>query len=230
MLKQKTNTIITWFESKEEELGILDSLESNGYDCISCRNKKHFHEITGAFTNSVRLIIIDLSLQEDDAISVCSELKKSLNINNYPFVIIVSDKNDEYIQVSALDSGADDYIIKPIKPRLLLKRIEAIFSRRNASVEAMKSLTTNFFIDPEKYLVLFDSKTYKLPKREFELINLLYRDTNRIFLRKEIAIALWRDEKISFKRNIDVHILNIRKILGDDIIISVKGIGYGLNI
>jgi len=228
---QNTNTIVTWFQDKEEEQEIVDALQENGYDCISCSNKKHFLEITGVLAKPVCLIIIDLSLEEDDAISICSEIKNKANKADHPFIIMVSNTKEEYVQITALDLGADDYIIKPIKPRLLLKRMEAILSRKNAAAIESTDVKKGFFIDPEKYRVVIDGKSYKLPRKEFEILKLLYnKGHKKIFTRHDIAVAAWGDETISRTRSIDVHILNIRKILGDDIITSVKGIGYSLNI
>jgi two-component system alkaline phosphatase synthesis response regulator PhoP len=228
---QNTNTIVTWFQDKEEEQEIVDALQENGYDCISCSNKKHFLEITGVLAKPVCLIIIDLSLEEDDAISICNEIKNKTNKADHPFIIMVSNTKEEYVQITALDLGVDDYIIKPTKPRLLLKRMEAILSRKNAAAIESTDVKEGFFIDPEKYRVVIDGKSYKLPKKEFEIIKLLYnKGRKKIFSRNEIAVAIWEDETILRKRTIDVHIFNIRKILGDDIITSGKGVGYSLNI
>jgi two-component system alkaline phosphatase synthesis response regulator PhoP len=144
---------------------------------------------------------------------------------------MVSNTKEEYVQITALDLGVDDYIIKPTKPRLLLKRMEAILSRKNAAAIESTDVKEGFFIDPEKYRVVIDGKSYKLPKKEFEIIKLLYnKGRKKIFSRNEIAVAIWEDETILRKRTIDVHIFNIRKILGDDIITSGKGVGYSLNI
>ncbi len=223
-----THTIVNWFEDKGEEQKLTEYLHKYGYKCVSCRDKKHFDELIETSSHSISLVVIDLGIKETDAILACNEIKSKKNIET-PFVVIISDKTEEFIQVTALDLGADDYIIKPIKPQLFLKRIEAIISRKNSNTKKKTSTGKGFFIDKERHLVLIDNIGYDLPKKEFELLNLFYSVPNKIFTREEIAIILWKDEKIARQRTIDVHIRNIRKILGKDFIKTVKGYGYGLN-
>jgi two-component system alkaline phosphatase synthesis response regulator PhoP len=132
-------------------------------------------------------------------------------------------------QVTALDLGADDYILKPVKPQLFLKRAEAILSRKRTDAPHKNGNASGLTIDKERYVVMVDNSSYELPRKEFELINLFYSVPNKIFTREEIAIALWKEEKIAKQRTIDVHIRNIRRILGKNLIKTVKGFGYGLN-
>ncbi len=222
------HTIVSWFEDKNEEQKLTEYLQKHGYKCISCLDKGHFDKLIETSSDSISLVVIDLDVKETDAILACNEIKSN-NQKTTPFVIIVGDKTEEYTQTTALDLGADDYIIKPIKLQLFLKRIEAIISRKNLSTEKKTSKGEGFFIDNERHLVLIDNIGYDLPKKEFELLNLFYSVPNKIFTREEIAIVLWKDEKIAKQRTIDVHIRNIRKILGKDLIKTVKGFGYGLN-
>jgi two-component system alkaline phosphatase synthesis response regulator PhoP len=223
------HTILTWFESKEEEQKIVEYLQKHKYHCISCNDKKGFDSLLDASLNAISLVIIDLDVKETDAILACNEVKSRKDTTNHPFVVIVSNKAEEFTQVTALDLGADDYIMKPLKPQLFLKRIEAILSRKLVPSENGHHHKEGFFIDKERHLIIIDSDSFELPKKEFELLNLFYSVPNKIFSREEIAVVLWNEEKIARQRTIDVHIRNIRKVLGHDLIKTVKGFGYGLN-
>jgi two-component system alkaline phosphatase synthesis response regulator PhoP len=209
----------------------MDYLQKHKFRCISCRSKANFDELLDTTLNTISLVIIDLDIKETDAILVCNEVKNRKDVTSHPFVVIVSDKTEEFTQVTALDLGADDYIIKPLKPQLFLKRIEAILSRTltHGHSEKNKHNGEGFFIDLERHVIVIDGETFELPKKEFELMHLFYSVPNKIFSREEIAVVLWNEEKIARQRTIDVHIRNIRKILGRDLIKTVKGFGYGLN-
>jgi len=223
------HTILSWFENKEEEHKLIEFLQKHKYRCISCKDKKNFDELLDTSLHSISLVIIDLDIKETDAILACNEVKNRKDITNHPFVIIVSDKAEEFTQVTALDLGADDYIIKPLKPQLFLKRIEAILSRKLVHNNKSHNLQGSFFIDLERHQIIIDNESFELPKKEFQLLNLFFSVPNKIFSREEIAITLWNEEKIARQRTIDVHIRNIRKILGRDLIKTIKGFGYGLN-
>jgi two-component system alkaline phosphatase synthesis response regulator PhoP len=205
----------------------MNYLQEHGFRCISCVDKGNFDELINNPLHTISMVIIDLDLKETDAILACNEIKNRKNMNN-PFVVIVSSKDEEYTQVTALDLGADDYILKPVKPALFLKRITALSRRKNHLNEHSHN-GSGFFIDVEKHLVVIDEDSYELPKKEFELLNLFYSVPNKIFSREEIAVLLWKEESIARQRTIDVHIRNIRKALGRDLIKTVKGFGYGLN-
>lgn len=222
------HTIVTWFGEKPDEAKLAEYLHKNGYHHISCDNKKQFDEILENPAKVPSVVILDLNIKEVDAILTCNEIKNHYNANT-PFVIIVGDKAEEYTHVTALDLGADDYIVKPFKPQLFLKRIEALTWRKNMNGARSGGPREGFFIDAERHLVLLDNSSYELPKKEFELLNLFYSVPNKIFTREEIAVLLWKEESIARQRTIDVHIRNIRKILGRDLIKTVKGFGYGLN-
>ncbi|MEO8761168.1 MAG: response regulator transcription factor [Bacteroidia bacterium] len=223
------HTILSWFENKEEEEKLAEYLQRNAYHYICCKNKKNFDELLNSSLQTISLVIIDLDIKETDAILACNEIKNRKNVTTTPFVVIVSDKTEEFTQITALDMGADDYIIKPIKPALFLKRIQAILSRKFAKINRENSINELFFIDVERHQVLINNISYDLPKKEFDLLNLFYSVPNKIFSREEIAIIIWNEKKIARQRTIDVHIRNIRKILGKDLIKTLKGFGYGFN-
>lgn len=217
-------SVILWFEDKSEEQLLADLLLKQRFHIISCNSRRQLDELLP----EAGLLIIDLNLKEADAILVCHELKQQSNIRA-PFIIIVGDKTEDYTHVTALDLGADDYIAKPLKPQLILKRIEALNRRKNGGTQLEKQNGSGLYIDAERHLVIINSDEFELPKKEFDLLNLFYSVPNKIFTRQEIAVILWKEESVARQRTIDVHIRNIRKTLGRDLIKTVKGFGYGLN-
>ncbi|HXB39666.1 MAG TPA: response regulator transcription factor [Bacteroidia bacterium] len=219
-----SNSIVVWFEDRNEERLLTEYLQKNGFSCAACHDRKQFDELI--HTSSI--LVIDLNLKETDAILLCHEIKQKKEANT-PFIIIIGDKLEDYTHVTALDLGADDYVMKPVKLQLFLKRIEALCRRKNIGLEKNNGHETGFNIDMERHVVLIDSNEFDLPKKEFDLLNLFFSVPNKIFTREEIAILLWKDESIARQRTIDVHIRNIRKILGKELIKTVKGFGYGLN-
>ena len=223
-----SNTIVSWFEDHTEEQKLVSYLSKHGYKFTSCHDKKQLDDTLEGAGHKPVVVIIDLNIKETDAILACNEIKSRAGLN-IPFVIIVGDKAEEFTHVTALDLGADDYIVKPFKPQLFLKRIEALTWRIRLLAKSKLIQQEGFRIDSERHLILIDENSFELPKKEFELLNLFYSVPNKIFSREEIAVTLWKEEKIAKQRTIDVHIRNIRRILGKDLIKTVKGFGYGLN-
>jgi len=223
-----SNTVITWFEDKDEEEKLCDYLQNHDFNCIRCEGKKHFDELAESVVFPNSILVIDLEIKETDAILACNEIKNKNRINT-PFVIIIGHKPEEYTHVTALDLGADDYIVKPYLLQLFLKRIQALSRRKNMGLEKRNDNGSDFYIDSERHVVVMNETTFELPKKEFELLKLFYSVPNKIFTREEIAVLLWKEESIARQRTIDVHIRNIRKTLGKDLIKTVKGFGYGLN-
>jgi two-component system alkaline phosphatase synthesis response regulator PhoP len=143
-------------------------------------------------------------------------------------VVVCSTKSDDFILVSSLNSGADNFITLPVNPVVFEMKIKALLKR----IEKVKIETENehFVIDREHFRVIFNKKTYYFPKLEFDMLELLHSDPNKVFTKQEIARILWGDETVSDKRTIDIHIRNIRRELGNNCIKTYRGIGYGLNI
>src|ERR1700739_1108808 len=142
------HTILFWFENKEEEHKLIEFFQKHNYNCVSYRDKKNFDELLlDTSLQAVSLVIIDLNIKETNAITVCNEIKNRKNITDHPFVIIVSDKAEELTQVTALDLGADDYILRPLKLQLFLKRIETILSRKLIHQHKNNNPQEGLFID-----------------------------------------------------------------------------------
>lgn len=198
-------------------------LRRHGYSCSMAGSRAQFEQLL----SKAGIVVIDLSLKETDAILLSNEVKL-MKEGRSPFVVIVGDKTEDYTEVTALDLGADDYIIKPIKAQLFIKRLE-VLCRRSIFYTHGQDADGSLFIDHEKHLVWVNRKSYTLPKKEFELLGLFNSAPNKIFARQEIAVRIWGEESIAKQRTIDVHIRNIRKLIRKDLIKTVKGLGYGLN-
>lgn len=174
---------------------------------------------------TIDILIIDLELDNTDAITVIKEIKL-LNPKNQPYIIVCSSKSDDFIEISAFNSGADDFIDLPVNATVFESKIKALIKRLDPDVQ--KTETGFFHIDEEKYKIIVGDKAHSLPRLEFRLVSLLFSNPNKIFSKDEIASEIWRNKDISSRRTIDIHIRNIRRALGDDIIKTYRGLGYCL--
>jgi two-component system alkaline phosphatase synthesis response regulator PhoP len=139
----------------------------------------------------------------------------------------LTSRSEDYSQIAAFDTGGDDYISKPIKPRLLIKRIEAIFRRVNKMEEPnQNSFNEDLYIDRDKFLVSIKGDEMYIPKKEFELLELLMSKPGKVFKRDQILSIVWGNDTIVGERTIDVHIRKLREKLGDAYIRTIKGVGY----
>jgi two-component system alkaline phosphatase synthesis response regulator PhoP len=172
------------------------------------------------------LIILDVMMPGMDGIAACEEIKQIPALKN-SLVVFLTARAEEYSQIAGLDAGADDYIAKPIKPKLLISRVKAILRRYRGEQSHTETLALNdFIIDSERYLVIKGGVEITLPKKEFELLRLLASKPNKVFTRDEIFSRVWGDNVIVGDRTIDVHVRKIREKIGIDNIRTVKGVGY----
>lgn len=178
-------------------------------------------------SDSPQIVIMDLELDNTDAITVIKELK-SLSLSQNPFVIVCSNKVDDFIEISALNSGADEFIELPVNHLIFESKLKAL-CKRIKDGETIH-IREGFFIDHEQYKVYVGQHAHTLPRLEFKLLNLLFSQPNKIFSKDEIASQIWNNKDISAKRTIDIHIRNIRKELGEDIIKTYRGLGYCLKL
>jgi two-component system alkaline phosphatase synthesis response regulator PhoP len=173
------------------------------------------------------LILLDVMMPQLDGIEVCERIKAD-PINQDILICFLTARNEDYSQIAGLDAGADDYIAKPIKTKVLLSRIHAMLrrSQHNKPAEPAKPL---FHINREKYLLEKDGQEIQLPRKEFELLALLASRPNFVFKREQILEKVWGTEIIVGDRTIDVHIRKIREKIGEQYISTIKGIGYKFN-
>ncbi|PCJ26784.1 MAG: DNA-binding response regulator [Flavobacteriales bacterium] len=212
----------------DDELDILEFLDYNltkeGFNVSICSNGKDAIEV--AKKEIPDLIILDVMMPEMDGIETCHELRETEGLENV-LIAFLSARGEDYSQVAGFDAGADDYITKPIKPRLLVSRVKAILRRRYAPEDILVSEQTGSIrIDREKYLVYKEDQEYSLPKKEYELLALLLSKPGKVFTRDVILERIWGGEVIVGDRTIDVHIRKLREKFGDNCIKTIKGVGY----
>lgn len=170
------------------------------------------------------LIILDVMMPGMDGIEVCETIRATPGLEQV-LVCFLTARNEDYSQIAGLDAGADDYISKPIKPRLLISRIKALL-RRKETASAKPAVTSDLVIDREKYLIYKEGNAVHLPKKEFELLALLASRPDVVFERDYILEKVWGTDIVVGDRTIDVHIRKLREKIGDSYIQTVKGIGY----
>lgn len=174
------------------------------------------------------LILMDIMMPKMDGIEACRSIRANPDCADM-FVVFLTARAEEYSEIAGFDAGADDYISKPIKPRALLSRINAILRRKKNVEEEVKDkklIIADLIIDRESYLVFQNQTEINLPKKEFELLYLLASRPGKVFSRENILEQVWEESVIVSDRTIDVHIRKLREKLGDNYIKTVKGVGY----
>jgi len=200
------------------------NLKKEGYDVSTTTNGREAIELAKKIKPD--LIILDVMMPEMDGIETCHEIRAIDDLKN-TLITFLSARGEDYSQVAGFDAGADDYITKPIKPRLLVSRVKAILRRKSGEDEAIAvEQEGDIKIDREKYLVYKEGKEFSFPKKEFELLALLVSKPGKVFTREVILESVWGGEVIVGDRTIDVHIRKLREKLGDNYIKTIKGVGY----
>ncbi|MBU1368478.1 MAG: response regulator transcription factor [Bacteroidetes bacterium] len=195
--------------------GFKVSTASNGADAVKMAIEELPH-----------LIVLDVMMPEMDGIATCEEIKQIPALKN-SLIIFLTARGEDYSQIAGFDAGADDYVTKPIKPKLLISRIKALLRRVQEDTSASNTLSIkDFVIDSERFLVINKGVEIVLPKKEFELLRLFASKPNKVFTRDEIFSKIWGDDVIVGDRTIDVHVRKIREKIGIENIRTVKGVGY----
>ncbi len=216
----------------DDEPDILEFMEYNlkkeNYEVFKSTNGRE--AISMAKEKLPDLIILDIMMPEMDGIETCRVLRELPEFKN-TMIAFLTARNEDYSQVAGFDVGADDYITKPIKPRVLISRINALFRRyqsNGSSSEDNHQVMTlgDLQIDREQYLVFMKGEKVELPKKEFELLALLATKPGKVFTRDEILERVWGSDVVVGDRTIDVHIRKLREKLGEELIKTVKGVGY----
>ena len=215
----------------DDEPDILEFMEYNlkkeGYKIVTGKNGAEAVEI--AKKEIPDLIILDIMMPQMDGIEACRMIRTNPVLKN-KLVAFLTARNEDYSQIAGFDVGADDYISKPIKPRVMISRIRALLRRLNGNSVEENTKIGNLTIDREKYLVYKDNESLVFPRKEFELLALLTSKPGKVFTREDILGRVWGTDIVVGDRTIDVHIRKIREKLGDDSIKTVKGIGYKFDI
>lgn len=215
----------------DDETDILEFLKYNlvreGYQVFVATNGKEGLQIAQKVKPD--LIVLDIMMPEMDGVETCQQIRAIPELNQ-TIITFLTARNEDYSQIAALDVGGDDYITKPIKPKVFISRIKALL-RRSERVSAHADeeeiiAIGDLLIDKNKFVVYRNNKTLELAKKEFELLNLLASRPGRVFTRDEIFARIWGSDIIVGNRTIDVHIRKLREKIGEEYVKTVKGIGY----
>ncbi|MEM7552189.1 MAG: response regulator transcription factor [Bacteroidota bacterium] len=172
------------------------------------------------------LVLLDIMMPGQDGVETCRQIREIPEMND-AYIIFLTARAEEYSEVAAFDAGADDYIIKPIKPRALLSRLSALFRRENKKDKNVSKIEIdNLQIDRTSFTVTTNGETISLPKKEFELLYFLAKNPDKVFSREELLKNIWGTDVYVLARTVDVHIRKVREKIGEDFIKTVKGVGY----
>lgn len=215
----------------DDETDILEFIQYNlkkeGYEVHLAHNGQE--AITVGKKVQPDLILLDVMMPVMDGIEACKQMKADSAFDQ-TFIVFLTARAEEYSEIAGFSAGADDYIAKPIKPRVLLSRISAILRRKVKDVSEPKLTVGDLIIDRETFLVYRGDQKIQLARKEFELLFLLAGKPGKVFTREYILEKVWGDEVLVVDRTIDVHIRKLREKLGDEYIGTVKGVGYKFEI
>lgn len=214
----------------DDELDILEFLSYNlikeGYEVTTATNG--LEALKKAKADKPDLILLDVMMPEMDGIEACEKIKKVDSLKDV-LIVFLSARIEEFSQLAGYEAGADDYITKPIKPKVLMSKIKALLRLKSSEEEELLIELKDMTINRETYKVTYLNEEFVLPKKEFELIALLASNTEKVFKREEIMKKVWGNEVIVGDRTIDVHVRKLREKFGNDRLTTVKGIGYKYN-
>ncbi len=214
--------ILEFISYNLEKEGFKVYTAQNGADAIKVAEKKLPH-----------LIILDVMMPEMDGIAACEEIRKIPALQGTVIAFLTA-RGEDYSQIAGFEAGADDYITKPIRPKVLVSRVKALLKRTGSGTTATSAPAENtntveigdIVIDKERYLIKKNEEEMVLPRKEFELLSLLVSKPGKVFTREEIYYSVWGDNVVVGDRTIDVHIRKLREKIGNDHIKTLKGIGY----
>jgi two-component system alkaline phosphatase synthesis response regulator PhoP len=223
------NAKILLVDDEEDILALLKyNLEKEGFTVDTALNGKE--GITKAKEMQPDLVVLDVMMPVMDGMEACVEMREIPSLKDI-FIVFLTARGEDYSQIAGYDSGADDYITKPIKPRVLVSKIKALLRRKGSIDENVTDEHSDIIsIDKEKYLVTCRGENLTLPKKEFELLSLLLSTPGKVFTRETILSSVWGQEIVVGDRTIDVHIRKLREKIGDDLIKTVKGVGYKMDL
>jgi two-component system alkaline phosphatase synthesis response regulator PhoP len=212
----------------DDEQDLIDllkyNLEKEGFEVFEAHNGRE--AVKKAKEIQPALILMDVMMPEMDGMEACREIREIPECN-HTVIAFLTARNEDYSQLAGFDSGGDDYIAKPIKPRILISKVKAWLKRTEAAPMRPEVLSNGgIVIDKEKYLVTKGTEIFQLPKKEFELLALLVSAPGRVFTRDYILNFVWGNDVIVGDRTIDVHIRKLREKLGDELFKTIKGVGY----
>ncbi len=218
---------ILLIDDEHDILEILSyNLEKEGYSVYTADNGNE--GIEKAREIKPDLILLDVMMPEKDGIETCQDLRKLPELQN-TLIVFLSARGEEFSQLAGYQAGANDYVVKVIKPKVLISKINALLQLSTKAEEVHKVIEIgDLVIDKDNFRVTQKGRVFLLPKKEFDLLYLLASNTQKVFKREEILEKVWGNDVIVGERTIDVHIRRLREKLGDASIQTLKGIGYKL--
>ena len=221
----KQNYKVLVVDDEPDILEILQyNLEKEGYTVRVAGNGKKGVEEAKAFLPD--LILLDIMMPEQDGVETCRQLREIPEVQN-SYIIFLTARTEEYSEIAAFDVGADDYIVKPIKPRALMSRLSALFRRESKKKKSSSKINVgDLVIDRTSYTVNVGEQQVILPKKEFELLYFLAQNPQKVFSRDDLLQNIWGSDVYVLARTVDVHIRKVREKIGDGYITTVKGVGY----
>ena len=223
---KKSDITILCVDDEPDILEILKyNLSSEGYNVLTANDG--LSAISKAKEIIPNLIIIDIMMPNMDGIEACEKLRADQKFND-TIIMFLTARGEDYSHVAAYEAGADDYVTKPVKPKVLVSKVKGLLRRLKKVIENNINYIEfeNIKIDREKYKVYISDKTLNLPRKEFELLYLLASKPDKVFKRDKIMEMVWGGEVIVGDRTIDVHIRKLREKIGDKYFKTVKGVGY----
>ncbi|WP_396169987.1 response regulator transcription factor [Flavobacterium sp.] len=212
----------------DDEQDILEivsyNLKQEGYIIITASNGRE--AIAVAKKERPQLIIMDVMMPEMDGMEACENIRKIPELSS-TIIAFLTARSEDYSQVAGFDAGADDYIAKPIKPKLLVSKVKALLRRLKEDSFSSENLNVGgILINREEYKIVMEGREIVLPRKEFELFYLLASKPGKVFKREEILDKVWGNDVIVGGRTIDVHIRKLREKIGDNFFKTIKGVGY----
>ncbi len=212
----------------DDEPDILEivgyNLSAEGYNVITAENGVEAVKV--AKKKKPHLVILDVMMPEMDGIEACEQIRKLPDLQN-TIITFLTARGEDYSQVAGFDAGADDYITKPIRPKVLVSKVKALLRRLKEEESTNSEIKIgNLVINRDEYKIIKDKSEIILPRKEFELLSLLASRPGKVFKREDILDKVWGNEVIVGGRTIDVHIRKLREKIGDDSFKTIKGVGY----
>lgn len=213
----------------DDEPDILEivsyNLSAEGYEVYTAKNG--IEGVAKAKKKQPHLIILDVMMPEMDGIEACEVIRSTPGLEN-SIITFLTARGEDYSQVAGFEAGADDYITKPIKPKVLVSKVKALLRRLKEDKEEVEDIVKvgNIVINREEYKIINDGQEIILPRKEFELLSLLTSKPSKVFKREVILDKVWGNEVVVGGRTIDVHIRKLREKIGDHHFKTVKGVGY----
>lgn len=220
--------VILLVDDEQDILEFLSyTLQKEGYKVFTATNGEEAVKKVQEISPS--LILMDVMMPQMDGIEACQIIRKDLNINQ-PIIAFLTARAEDYAQIAGFSAGADDYINKPIRPRLLISKIQSLLRRLSTgNTPANGVQESGILIDRDRFVVVVGQQEFQLPKKEFELLELLASRPGKVFNREQILSLVWGNETVVGERTIDVHVRKLREKLGESYIRTIKGVGYTFN-